>query len=161
MNKYLKMKKLLGIFGVFTVLAFMLSFVEFHSSMTKVDYNEANGVLKFTTKMNTSDLSSALKMDPKGSGFENAAKSYVSSKVSASVNGAPLKLTFTGGQVNGESVWVYYEASGVSSINSIQVKNTILLNEFASQMNIVNIAYKGKMQTMNFQRGKEVNEVSF
>ena len=29
------------------------------------------------------------------------------------------------------------------------------------QFNIVNIAYKGSQKTMNFQRGKEVNEVSF
>ena len=48
--------------------------MEFHSSMTKADYNEANGVLKFTTKMNASDLEQALKMDSKSGSFDNAAK---------------------------------------------------------------------------------------
>ncbi|QCX54459.1 M penetrans family 1 protein [Elizabethkingia sp. JS20170427COW] len=129
--------------------------------MTKVDYNEANGVLKFTTKMSATDLGQALKMDPKGSAFENAAKAYVSSNISVSVNGSPIKLSYTGGQVNGEAVWVYYEASKVSSINTIQIRNTIMLKDFPSQMNLVNIAYKGKQKTMTFQRGKETNEVSF
>ncbi|MEG2508496.1 MAG: M penetrans family 1 protein, partial [Chryseobacterium sp.] len=70
-------------------------------------------------------------------------------------------LTFTGSQVSGETVWVYFEANGVSDINSLKIKNTILLGAFPKQINLVNIAYKGSQKTMNFQRGKEVNEVEF
>ena len=86
------MKKLFGILGTLSLLIFAFSFVEFHSSMTKADYNEANGVLKFTTKMNASDLEQALKMDSKSGSFDNAAKNYVNSNFSASVNGAPIRL---------------------------------------------------------------------
>lgn len=110
------MKKLFGILGTLSLLIFAFSFVEFHSSMTKADYNEANGVLKFTTKMNASDLEQALKMDSKSGSFDNAAKNYVNSNFSASVNGAPIRLTYTGSQVNGEAVWVYFEASGIGAL---------------------------------------------
>ena len=96
--------------------------MEFHSSMTKVDYNEANGVLKFTTKMNASDLEQALKMDSKSGSFDNAAKNYVNANFSTSVNGAPVRLTYTGSQVNGEAVWVYFEASGIGNISTIKIK---------------------------------------
>ncbi|OPC19310.1 M penetrans family 1 protein [Elizabethkingia meningoseptica] len=157
----LKMKKLLGILGILSLLICAFSFIEFHSSMTKVDYNEANGVLKFTTKMNASDLEQALKMDSKNGSFDNAAKNYVNNNFSANVNGSPVRLTYTGSQVNGEAVWVYFEASGVGSISTIKIKNTILLNEFSNQMNLVTVSYKGKQKIMTFQRGKEVNEAAF
>ncbi|XJR87337.1 DUF6702 family protein [Elizabethkingia anophelis] len=52
-------------------------------------------------------------------------------------------------------------ASGIGSISTIKIKNTILLNEFSNQMNLVTVAYKGKQKTMTFQRGKEVNEAAF
>lgn len=157
----MKLKKTLRLLAIFAMLGFAFSFIDFHSSMTKVDYNSANGVLRFTTKMKASDLQSALKTNINSNNFDEQAKRYVSRNIQVSVNGSAVQLVFTGSQVSGESVWVYYESSGVGNINTIQIKNTLLLNEFANQMNIVNIAYKGKQKTMTFRRGQEVNSVNF
>lgn len=156
------MKKFLHITWIFAVLLSM-SFMkaDFYSSMTKVDYLEASKTLKFTTKLNTSHISDALKINPNTAGFEAEVKKYVNNNFDLFVNGSAKTLTFTGSQVNGESVWVYYEANGISAISTIRIKNTILLSSFPKQFNLVNIAYKGNQKTMNFQRGKEVNEVNF
>ena len=156
------MKNFLKIFGILTVFV-MMSFVgaDFYSSMTKVDYVEGSKTLKFTTKMNTDHISDAIKINPNTAGFEAEVKKYVNNNFDLFVNGSPKTLTFTGSQVNGQSVWVYFEAGGVSEISTLKIKNTIMLSTFPKQFNIVNIAYKGSQKTMNFQRGKEVNEVSF
>lgn len=156
------MKKYLHITWIFALI-FSMSFMkaDFYSSMTKVDYLEASKTLKFTTKLNTSHISDAIKINPNTAGFEAEVKRYVNNNFDLYVNGIAKTLTFTGSQVNGESVWVYFEASGISSISTIRIKNTILLSAFPKQFNLVNIAYKGNQKTMNFQRGKEVNEVSF
>lgn len=143
----------------FTLMSFAAA--EFFSSMTKVDYVEGSKTLKFTTKMNAQHVSSAINIDANTAGFEAEVKKYVNNRFSVSANGTPLKLTFTGSQVNGESVWVYFEAGGVSSLSSLKINNSILLETFPKQVNIVNIAYKGNQKTMTFQRGKESNEVSF
>ena len=129
--------------------------------MTKVDYLEASKTLKFTTKLNTSHISDAIKINPNTAGFEAEVKRYVNNNFDLYVNGSARTLTFTGSQVNGESVWVYYEANGITDVSTIRIKNTILLSSFPKQFNLVNMAYKGNQKTMNFQRGKEVNEVSF
>lgn len=134
---------------------------DFYSSMTKVDYVEGSKTLKFTTKMNTQHISDAIKINPNTAGFEAEVKKYVNNNFDLFVNGSPKTLTFTGSQVNGQSVWVYFEAGGVSEISTLKIKNTIMLSTFPRQINLVNIAYKGSQKTMNFQRGKEVNEVSF
>ena len=156
------MKTKLSIIGVFCLLLLMaFSQSDFFSSMTKVDYVEGNKTLKFTTKMNTSHISDAIKIPATTAGFEAEVKKYVNANFDVYVNGSPKTLTFTGSQVNGESVWVYFETGGVADLNSLKIKNTILLETYPKQFNVVNVAYKGQQKTMNFQRGKEVNEASF
>ena len=156
------MKNYLYIIGIFAMMV-ITSFAEadFYSSMTKVDYVEGSKTLKFTTKMNTQHISDAVKINPNTAGFEAEVKKYVNNNFDLFVNGSAKTLTFTGSQVNGESVWVYFEAGGVSDVSTLRIKNTIMLSTFPRQINLVNIAYKGNQKTMNFQRGKEVNEVRF
>lgn len=141
------------------LMSFMAS--DFFSSMTKVDYVDGSKTLKFTTKMNVEHVSNALNINPNTAGFEAEVKKYVNNKFAVSVNGSPLRLTFTGSQVNGESVWVYFEAGGVSNISTLKINNSLLLETYPKQVNIVNIAFKGSQKTMTFQRGRESNEVSF
>ena len=162
MKQLFKMKKFLhiiGIMAIFTMMSFMLP--DFFSSMTKVDFVEGSKTLKFTTKMNTEHVSSALKINPNTAGFEAEVKKYVNKNFNVTVNGAPKVLTFTGSQVNGETVWVYFESAGVSDISSLKIKNSILLDAYPKQFNVVNVAYKGQQKTMNFQRGKDTNEINF
>jgi hypothetical protein len=161
-NLLIKMKKLLYISGILTFFVLMsFMYVDFFSSMTKVDYIEGSKTLKFTTKMNTNHISDAIKINPNTAGFEAEVKKYVNNNFDVYVNGAPKTITFTGSQVSGETVWVYFETGGVSDISTLKIKNTILLSTFPKQSNIVSVSYKGSQKAMNFQRGKEMNEVSF
>ncbi len=156
------MKKFIGIIaiGLITMLmSFTLS--DFYSSMTKVDYVEGSKTLKFTTKLNSGHIAEVLKINPNTTAFEAEVKKYVNDHFDVYVNGQNKALTFTGSQVNGESVWVYFEANGVSDISSLKIKNNLLLEAYPKQLNLVNIAYKGSQKNMTFMRGKEVNEVSF
>ena len=105
------------------------SVADFFSSMTKVDYIDGSKTLKFTAKMNTSHISDAIKINRNTAGFEAEVKKYVNNNFDVFVNGSPKTLTFTGSQVSGETVWVYFETGGVSDINSLKIKNTILLIE--------------------------------
>lgn len=161
-NLLSEMKKsiwITGISALFVLLSF--TYVDFFSSMTKVDYIDGSKTLKFTTKMNTNHISDAIKINPNTAGFEAEVKRYVNNNFDVYVNGSPKTITFTGSQISGETVWVYFETGGVSDISTLKIKNTILLGAFPKQINLVNIAYKGSQKTMNFQRGKEVNEISF
>ena len=156
------MKKFIGIIaiGLITMLmSFTLS--DFYSSMTKVDYVEGSQTLKFTTKLNSGHIAEVLKINPNTTAFEAEVKRYVNDHFDVYVNGQNKALTFTGSQVNGESVWVYFEANGVSDISSLKIKNNLLLEAYPKQLNFLNIAYKGSQKNMTFMRGKEVNEVSF
>ncbi|WP_262150560.1 DUF6702 family protein [Chryseobacterium foetidum] len=156
------MRKILYLTAVLALVSLMsFTVFDFYSSMTKADYIEGSKTLKFTSKINTGHISDAIKINRNTAGFEAEVKKYVNNNFDVYVNGSPKTLTFTGSQVSGETVWVYFEANGISDVNTLKIKNTILLGAFPKQINLVNIAYKGSQKTMNFQRGKEVNEVDF
>lgn len=156
------MKKLISVISILCLLAIMsFTAFDFYSSMTKVEYVEGSKTLKFTTKLNTNHISQAIKIDPNTAAFDAEVKSYINSNVSLSVNGSAKTLTFTGSQVNGESVFVYYEAGGVSDISSLGIKNSILIGAFPKQVNTMSVSYKGNLQTVNFSKVKETAEMNF
>ena len=150
------MKKSIFILSLGVLLLSLFSFkdFDFFSSMTKVDYIDGSKTLKFTTKLNTTHISQAVKIDPNTAAFEAELKKYINNNIDISVNGNPKILTFTGSQVNGESVWIYYEISNVSEISKLRIRNNILISQFPKQVNIMNITYKGILKTVNFQKGK-------
>lgn len=159
----LEMKRILYITGIFAILSLM-SFVfagDFYSSMTKVEYVEANKSLKFTMKLNTNHASGAIKINQNAPNFDSELQKYVNRYFSVIINGVGQSLTFTGSQVNGESVWVYFEANGISEIKTLKIKNAVLMDAYPNQSNILNISYKGQQKTMSFQRGRENSEASF
>lgn len=156
------MKKIISVIAILSLLVIMsFTAFDFYSSMTKVEYVEGSKTLKFTTKLNTNHISQAIKIDPNTAAFDAEVKKYINSNVSLSVNGSAKTLTFTGSQVNGESVFVYYEAGGISDISSLSIRNSILSNVFPKQVNIMNISYRGNLKTLNFSKGKESAEVNF
>lgn len=147
--------------GVLLLSLFSFKDFDFFSSMTKVDYIDGSKTLKFTTKLNTTHISQAVKIDPNTAAFEAEVKKYINNNIDISVNGSPKNLTFTGSQVNGESVWIYYEISNVPEISKLRIRNNILISQFPKQVNIMNITYKGILKTVNFQKGKETSEIDF
>ncbi|WP_313098622.1 DUF6702 family protein [Epilithonimonas sp.] len=157
------MKKSIFILSLGVLLLSLFSFkdFDFFSSMTKVDYIDGSKTLKFTTKLNTTHISQAVRIDPNTAAFEAELKKYINNNVDISINGNPKNLTFTGSQVNGESVWIYYEISNVPEISKLRIRNNILISQFPKQVNIMNITYKGILKTVNFQKGKETSEIDF
>ena len=134
---------------------------DFYSSITKVDFIENSKTLKFTTKLNTAHISEAIKSKENSPNFENEVKNYINNHFDVTINGGQKQLNFTGSQVNGESVWVYFEVNNVSEINNLKIKNNIMIANFPKQVNMVNISYKGLQKNLSFLKGKESGEVSF
>ena len=142
------MKKNLGILGFFIILITLMNFVvsELYTSITKVDYIEGNKTLKFTTKVNTNHISNTLKISPNTTDFEAEVRKYISKNFNIFINGDNKNLVFTGNQISGEYVWIYFETPNVENISNLKIKNSILLESYPKQLNMVNISYKGNQR---------------
>ena len=157
------MKKKINIIRVFMMLFMIMSFTvhQFQSSLTKVDYIEGSKTLKFTTKVSTEQMANVLKINSGAANFKGEVEKYISRNFSVSVNGEHKSLNINNSQVNGETVFIYFEVSNVQNISTLSIRNSILTEAYPKQMNLVNIAYKGTQKNMVLQKGKESSEVSF
>ena len=157
------MKKNLGLLAFFIMLITLMNFTmsEIYTSITKVDYIEGSKTLKFTTKVNTNHISNTLKINSNTANFEAEVKKYIGKNFNIFIDGNNKNLTFTGSQISGEYVWIYFETPNVENISNLKIKNSILLESYPKQLNMVNISYKGNQRNLTFQRGKESNEISF
>ena len=77
------MKKSIFILSLGVLLLSLFSFkdFDFFSSMTIVDYIDGSKTLKFTTKLNTTHISQAVKIDPNTAAFEAELKKYINNNV--------------------------------------------------------------------------------
>ena len=148
------MKKNLGILGFFIILITLMNFVvsELYTSITKVDYIEGS---------KTNHISNTLKINPNTTDFEAEVRKYISKNFNIFINGDNKNLVFTENQISGDYIWVYFETPNVENISNLKIKNSILLESYPKQLNMVNISYKGNQRNLTFQRGKETNEISF
>lgn len=157
------MKKKMSLLGIFAAMLLLMSFVmsDFYSSLTTMDYDNNSKSLTIKTKLNTKHLSDALKINPNTAGFEASVKQYIGKNLGVHINGTQQSLTFNGYQVSEDAVWITAKINDVSDIKTLKIKNSILLEFYPRQVNLVNIAYKGTQKNMTLLRGKDTAEAAF
>lgn len=147
---------LLGVLGLFG-LSFMQ---DFHASTTKVDYE--NGSLKLTAKFFTTDLEKAVGASVNSKdAFDSKAKAYTSSKLTVKVNGTNIPLTYVGSQTNDKSTRLYLKADNVRDIKELDVTNSMLIETFSDQQNLVTFDVNGVRKSFTAKKGNDSGKVSF
>ena len=76
--------------------------------------------------------------------------------------GKPLKLRLLGSEEDADVVWMYIEVPvQKTALAQLYIKNAILTDLFSDQMNIVNLNYKGKTESVMMQRGDDSKKLTF
>lgn len=117
---------------------------DFHNSMTKIEYNQPEKSLSVAMKIDIHDIEAAVGVALTHKDFEAGMRSYILSKIEITINNQPRTLKYSGKQESGEVIWVYFEISGVEKIETIIVKNTLLIEKFSSQQNFISFNISGK-----------------
>ena len=147
---------------------------EFHISKCQIDFDEATEALQVTLHIFLDDLEEALKAQGADKMFlctdkehEKAEKylfRYLQQRFKLIVNGEEVSFEFVGKEQSEDlqAVWCYLEVSNVKILNSIEVTNSLLMEIFDDQKNIVHImAPGGKQGYFLFQKGQEKDKVTF
>ncbi|MEM1325053.1 MAG: DUF6702 family protein [Bacteroidota bacterium] len=130
----------------------LLTAHNFHLSKSMVEYNAEEKTLEITLHIFLDDLEATLfeggikenlnlcteKEHPKGNEIVAA---YLKSRFRVMVNGELRTCKFIGKEISEDfsAAWCYLEVEGVSSIENIGVQNTVLMELFEDQRNIVQI----------------------
>ena len=160
---------------LFFLLIFpLLSFNDFHKfyvSVTEIEHNEKNQSLQVISRVFTDDFEKVLKtrFDPgirlgkevETPGINSQIEKYLSQRFAVEVDGKPLQVKFIGKEYENDMILFYIEIPNVKEIKKIKVKNTLLLDMFEEQKNLIHVEFKGKTKSLILADGKESDVLNF
>jgi len=139
---------MIGILGVFH---------PFYVSVTEINHNAKEKTLEISCKLFLDDtektikkqLNSAVELtnpkDPKKA--QQQVSDYVKKHLTVKVDGKPVTLEFVGYEVEGASLWSYYQVKNISSVQKIEVSNNLLYEMYDSQISIVHAQVGGNKKS--------------
>ena len=157
---------------IFVLSAWMSLLHPFFISLTEMRYNPASQKMEIAQKIFWDDLEVALgnefeeKVDflkPKDKAkLDNQIKTYLLKHNQVWVNGKLLTLNYLGHEVEEDAAWFYLESSQAETPKTVEMKNTILLEDFDGQQNIVHVYFQSKSpRSMLLGKGEEKGKVEF
>ena len=130
----------------------------FFVSMTDINYNEKNKALEISVRIFTNDLENTIRkyhndvkvdiLHPANqqqmNGFVN---DYIQKHFQVQVNGKPVQLSFVGYEEQSESIWTYFEVKNITSVQKVNIMNSLLHDYNSSEINMMHITANGKEQS--------------
>lgn len=148
---------------IFLFITFMGNFVNaqgFHTSTTKVEYE--NGELKLIAKFFTNDLEKAVGTNVAAKAeFDRKVSEYSNSHLIVSVNGNKVPISYIGSQTSDKSTRIYFKVDNVTDIREIEVNNSMLIDVFNEQQNLVTFDVNGVRKSFTARKGNSTGKVNF
>ncbi|MDP6053053.1 MAG: hypothetical protein QF879_11965 [Candidatus Latescibacteria bacterium] len=136
-----------------------------------MDHNPDTHTLEITFKIFTDDLEQALEAQGRGKlhlgadreseGADRYISRYLEQHVSIEIDGRILEAKYLGRETESDVTWCYSEIGDVPSISTVTVINTLLIEIFEDQTNMVHINANGQNKSMLLTRAKDRGTVEF
>jgi hypothetical protein len=133
------------------MLKLFLPFIHpFFVSVTEINHNIPEQALEISVRIFTDDFENTLRMHadghkvdlmnpPPGGSMDSLIKQYILEKMAIEVNGQKKQMHYIGFERVEESIWSYFEVTGVPEIKSLKIKNPILYEYKKEQINMVHV----------------------
>lgn len=127
--------------------------------LTSLEWNARTGSLEVIHRLHMHQALDAVAIDEYGSNFavKNSSLAAVARYVEdrfrvVGAESASIQLTFVGAEVQGDYLFVYQEAVLDDAPYNLRVRNDILADRHADQVNQVNVTLMGKSRTLIFDK---------
>jgi len=154
------------------LLSMLVKAHPFFISLTEIRYNPSSQKMEIAQKIFWDDLEVALgnhfdeKVDflnpTDKAKLDRQVKEYLLKNNQVTVNGKMLTLNFLGFEIEEDAAWFYIESSTSELPKTVEVKNTILLEDFVGQQNIVHVYAQSKSpRSLLLGKGEEKGKIEF
>ncbi len=161
MRKVILALSFAALFLMATVLPPGVSAHRYHTSVTRLEYNADEQIVEITVQTFSDDIEAALEKRSKTSGNVHLDRSkasnalvldYLRSVIEIKTGDAPMELQWIGLELKGYTAWIYLQAKAPSGLAQASVRNRLLFELFADQVNIINLINNGKRTSLVFNR---------
>ena len=165
------MKYKILLFLAFAGLTSFKAAHKFYVSVTEIEYNQKVQSLQIITRVFVDDFENVLRARynddirlgarSESSGAEEYMKKYLVQKLAIELDGRPVELKYLGKEYENDMILFYIEAPEVNKFESITVRNTILMDLFEEQKNLVHVELNGRTKSLVLVSGDEENVIKF
>ncbi len=143
--RILKIKKIYLILFLLTLFAFATH--KYYLSLTQIEYNNKTKSVEIIINIFIDDLEIALnKIHSKDFQLNTNKefidsdiyfKEYLQNNLKLKVNNNSVNYNYIGKEYDGNIVFFYLEIENIESVQSIEIKNTVLIKHFPKQQNLI------------------------
>lgn len=139
----------------------------FYVSVCQIDHNPDTDALEVSFRIFMDDLEQALETmgtDRLRLGTEREAEKadlyisrYLARHVEIEINGRRVNAAFLGKEVDSDAIWCYLEVENIPVLETMTMTNTLLLETFEDQVNLVHVNAGGQKKSLLFN-GQQVSQ---
>jgi hypothetical protein len=140
----------------------------FHTSITKIEQNVKEKTFEVSIRVFTDDLETALSKEQghKQVRIENNDKNdvfvdrYIKKVFKVFMpNGKPIAYQYIGKELEKEATWIYIEIPNTQSVSKYKIRNSVLLDIYEDQVNIVNISENGQKKSFIYNVKEQIHGI--
>lgn len=146
-----------------------LTYHDFHTSLTQMQFNAKEKTFEISVRVFTDDFEKALTQENNGQKvqltnndkLDPLIEKYIRKHFSV-VNAQKQRKTFDyiGHEAEADAQWLYLEMPYAEPLRGGQLQQTVLMELFDDQVNLVNIQYLTQKKTLVFRKNQTVQEVN-
>ena len=143
---------------VFFLTLTSFGFHKFYIAIYQIEYAQEKKMLQITSRIFIDDINEVLEKNyhkkthigEKNESAEDIVlmNKYISDKFSIKVNGQNKPFQFVSTEVENNILIGYYKITDIPKIKTLEVKNTILIDLFPEQQNIIQSKIYGEKQSL-------------
>jgi len=136
-------------FIILLIPLFAFTMHKYYVSSTKIEYKKENKTLQITMRIFIDDLQETINntyqnnfelgVPNEPEELDSLINDYTSRKFELIVDEDKKTFSFLGKEYNNDEIYLYFEISNIKTINSIEVKNEMLMEMFPDQKNVIKL----------------------
>ncbi len=129
---------------------------KFHMALYQINYDSEKKMLQIISRLHIEDLNKALEKKYKkkiaienenSSSEEVLLKEYLTNRFSIKVNGLVKPLNFLSKEIEDDELVIYSNIKNIAKINTLEIQNTVLIEYFSDQQNMINVTVLGEKKS--------------
>lgn len=144
---------------------------KFYVSITKIEYVAESESLQIISQIFIDDIEETLRKryntsvslgTPKETAADKALlKEYILQNLKIEVNGESVTLNYLGREYDTDMVKAYIEITGINEINTIEIENKILMDQYDEQQNIIHFKTQKRRKSLILDRDNPKGVLNF